>query len=97
VPPQFSAVKIDASGAYETGRREGGKPWNWQPARLFVASNCLLWTVPTLITCTLEMVCGQGVYVRSIARESGQALRHVWGTCANLRRICRARLRAFEG
>jgi len=55
VPPQFFCRK-DRRPAGPINWRAKGETMDWQPAR-FLSSNCCCWTVPTLITVTLEM-CG---------------------------------------
>jgi tRNA pseudouridine55 synthase len=71
VPPQFSAVKVGGERAYDLAR-EG--------ARLDLAARPL-WVErlemagrPDADTVLVEMVCGKGGYVRSVARDLGQVL-----------------------
>ncbi len=71
VPPQFSAVKIDGERAYKLAR--DGEELEIEPRPLWVESLELL-EVPDANHARLEMVCGKGGYVRSIARDLGQAL-----------------------
>lgn len=71
VPPKFSAVKIDGQRAYAMAR--AGEEVEIEPRPLFVESLTLL-DRPDPDTAVLEMVCGKGGYVRSIARDLGQAL-----------------------
>jgi tRNA pseudouridine55 synthase len=71
VPPQYSAVKIDGQRAYDLAREGENLDLAARPltvARLEMverhdADNILM-----------EMVCGKGGYVRSIARDLGDAL-----------------------
>ncbi|MEM6407854.1 MAG: tRNA pseudouridine(55) synthase TruB [Pseudomonadota bacterium] len=83
VPPQFSAVKVDGKRAYAMAR--GGAELELQARPLFVDEL-------TLIDRTdedhvvLHMVCGKGGYVRSIARDLGQAL-GCFGHVTELRRV----------
>ncbi|WP_151720269.1 tRNA pseudouridine(55) synthase TruB [Gemmobacter serpentinus] len=71
VPPQFSAVKVEGERAYDLAR-EGvemelaARPL-WVEALEMVAR-------PDADHVELEMTCGKGGYVRSIARDLGQAL-----------------------
>jgi len=71
VPPRFSAVKIDGERAYKLAR-DGDDP--------VIAARPLLVETLTIIDrpdpdhVELEMVCGKGGYVRSIARDLGAAL-----------------------
>ncbi|MDW4498381.1 tRNA pseudouridine(55) synthase TruB [Sulfitobacter sp. D35] len=71
VPPQFSAVKIDGERAYKRAR--SGEEMALAARPLFVES-LLLIDRPDADHAVLEMVCGKGGYVRSIARDLGAAL-----------------------
>ncbi|MFW2587966.1 tRNA pseudouridine(55) synthase TruB [Sagittula sp. SSi028] len=71
VPPQFSAVKIDGERAYKRAR--DGEEMELAARPLFVES-LLLSDRPDADTAVLEMTCGKGGYVRSIARDLGAAL-----------------------
>lgn len=71
VPPKFSAVKIDGQRAYKRARDGEDIELEARP----------LWVDELLLTdradpdhVTLELVCGKGGYVRSIARDLGAAL-----------------------
>jgi tRNA pseudouridine55 synthase len=71
VPPQFSAVKIDGERAYKRAR--DGETMEIAARPLFVES-LILTDRPDADHVTLEMVCGKGGYVRSIARDLGEVL-----------------------
>jgi tRNA pseudouridine55 synthase len=71
VPPQFSAVKIDGERAYDLARE--GEMMDLAARPLWVESLRLL-SRPDIDHVELEMVCGKGGYVRSIARDLGAAL-----------------------
>ncbi|APX89710.1 tRNA pseudouridine(55) synthase TruB [Brevirhabdus pacifica] len=71
VPPQFSAVKVDGERAYALAR--GGEELELAARPLWVEELSLV-ERPDADHVTLEMVCGKGGYVRSIARDLGQAL-----------------------
>ncbi|WP_406720166.1 MULTISPECIES: tRNA pseudouridine(55) synthase TruB [Thioclava] len=71
VPPQFSAVKVDGERAYALARK--GEEMELAARPLWVESLELVSRVDA-DTIELEMVCGKGGYVRSIARDLGQAL-----------------------
>ena len=84
VPPKFSAVKIDGERAYKLARE--GEDVTLAARPLYVDSLTLL-DRPDADDATLELVCGKGGYVRSIARDLGdmlgcfghvQTLRRVW-------------------
>ena len=83
VPPQFSAVKIDGERAYKRAR--DGEEMDIAARPLWVES-LLLTDRPDVDHVTLEMVCGKGGYVRSIARDLGQALGCL-GHVRELRRV----------
>lgn len=70
-PPQFSAVKVDGERAYDLARE--GETLDLAARPLWVESlEMVERTDPD--SATLEMVCGKGGYVRSIARDLGRAL-----------------------
>ncbi|MEM9970196.1 MAG: tRNA pseudouridine(55) synthase TruB [Pseudomonadota bacterium] len=71
VPPKYSAVKIDGQRAYAMAR--AGEDVDLAPRPLFVESLTLT-DRPDADTAVLQMVCGKGGYVRSIARDLGKAL-----------------------
>ncbi len=71
VPPQFSAVKVDGMRAYDLARE--GEAMELAARPLWVESLRLL-ARPDADHAELEMVCGKGGYVRSIARDLGAAL-----------------------
>ena len=71
VPPQFSAVKVDGMRAYALAR--AGEEMDLAARPLWVESLEIV-ARPGADTVELEMVCGKGGYVRSIARDLGAAL-----------------------
>ncbi|MDD8023537.1 MAG: tRNA pseudouridine(55) synthase TruB [Paracoccaceae bacterium] len=71
VPPQFSAVRVDGERAYTLAR--AGEEMDLAARPLWVESLTVL-ARPDVDTVELEMVCGKGGYVRSIARDLGAAL-----------------------
>ena len=71
VPPQFSAVKIDGERAYKRAR--DGEEMELAARPLWV-EELLLTDRPDADHVTLEMTCGKGGYVRSIARDLGAVL-----------------------
>lgn len=71
VPPQFSAVKVDGERAYDLARE--GEEMDLVARPLWVDSLEII-SRPDADHVELEMVCGKGGYVRSIARDLGQAL-----------------------
>ncbi len=83
VPPQYSAVKVDGERAYKRAR--DGEEMELAARPLFVESLELV-EMPDADHAVLEMVCGKGGYVRSIARDLGQAL-GCYGHVVQLRRV----------
>jgi tRNA pseudouridine55 synthase len=71
VPPKFSAVKIDGERAYKLAR--AGEDVQVEARPLYMESLTLK-ARPDADHATLEMVCGKGGYVRSIARDLGEVL-----------------------
>ena len=93
VPPQFSAVKVDGERAYDIAR--AGEEMDLAPRPLWVERLDLI-ARPDPDHVELEMVCGKGGYVRSIARDLGTALGCL-GHVAWLRRTWSGPFRAEEG
>jgi len=83
VPPQFSAVKVDGVRAYKKAR--DGDAMDLAARPLWV-EELLLTDRPDPDHVVLEMTCGKGGYVRSIARDLGNAL-GCYGHVRELRRI----------
>lgn len=83
VPPQFSAVRVDGERAYDLAR--DGVEMDLAARPLFVERLAVL-DRPDADHVLLEMVCGKGGYVRSIARDLGEAL-GCHGHVADLRRM----------
>lgn len=71
VPPQFSAVKVEGERAYALAR--AGEEMDLAARELWVESLEMI-ARPDADTVELEMVCGKGGYVRSVARDLGAAL-----------------------
>jgi tRNA pseudouridine55 synthase len=71
VPPQFSAVKVEGERAYDLARAGATLDLAARPLR--VESLALL-DRPDADHAVFELVCGKGGYVRSVARDLGQAL-----------------------
>lgn len=93
VPPQFSAVKVDGERAYAKAR--AGEEMDLAARPLWV-EELLLADRPDADHAVLEMTCGKGGYVRSIARDLGDVLgckAHV----RSLRRIWSGPFQASDG
>ncbi|WP_299770764.1 tRNA pseudouridine(55) synthase TruB [uncultured Tateyamaria sp.] len=93
VPPKFSAVKIDGQRAYKLAR--DGEDVEIEARSLWV-EELVLTDRPDPDHVELEMVCGKGGYVRSIARDLGEAL-GCYGHVRELRRIWSGPFEAADG
>ncbi len=93
VPPQFSAVKVDGERAYKRAR--DGEEMELSARPLFVESLIMLERLDADHV-ELEMVCGKGGYVRSIARDLGEAL-GCHGHVLRLRRVWSGPFEAADG
>jgi len=83
VPPQFSAVKVDGARAYDLARK--GEALELAARDLYVDALEMI-DRPDPDHLRLSFVCGSGGYVRSIARDLGQALGCL-GHVVTLRRL----------
>lgn len=80
-PPAFSAVKVDGKRAY--ARARAGEDVVIQPKRVRIHRiDITRYEWPTLV---ISVRCGKGTYIRSIARDLGNAL-GTGGTLTQLRR-----------
>ncbi len=93
VPPKFSAVKIDGQRAYKLAR--DGEEVELSARPLWV-EELILVDRPDEDHVVLEMTCGKGGYVRSIARDLGEAL-GCHGHVKELRRIWSGPFEAEDG
>jgi tRNA pseudouridine55 synthase len=93
VPPQFSAVKIDGERAYKRAR--DGETMEIEPRPLWVEELVMTGRADADHV-ELEMTCGKGGYVRSIARDLGEAL-GCHGHVLRLRRIWSGPFEAEDG
>ncbi len=70
IPPMFSAVKVDGVKLYELARR--GETVQREPRSVSVYSiEILAWRNPVV---EIEVACGAGTYIRSLAHDLGAAL-----------------------
>jgi tRNA pseudouridine55 synthase len=86
VPPQYSACKIGGDRAYELMRK--GKEVELAAKTVHIDSIDVIDFNPTTIQLSIRVVCGKGTYIRSLARDIGQAL----NSGAYLTALCRTRL-----
>jgi tRNA pseudouridine55 synthase len=82
LPPAFSALKLEGARAYQLARR--GVVPDLAP-RLVEIERLLLLACPDPDHAEFALDCGKGTYVRSLARDLGQALGS-FGHVASLRR-----------
>ncbi len=69
-PPAFSAVKIQGRRAYDLARK--GAPPDLQPRRISIAALSATFIPPD--TLDIDVSCSSGTYIRSLARDIGEAL-----------------------
>ena len=93
VPPKFSAVKVDGQRAYKLAR--DGEEVELSSRPLWVEELVML-DRPDTDHVMLEMTCGKGGYVRSIARDLGEKLGCL-GHVQELRRIWSGPFDAEDG
>lgn len=87
-PPMYSAVKVGGVKLYELARQ--GKTIPREPRAVTIHSIKLLsWRNPVL---ELEIECGAGTYIRSLAHDLGAAL----GVCGYLSALTRTASGAFK-
>lgn len=93
VPPKFSAVKIDGQRAYKLAREDEDFEI---AARPLWVEELVMTDRPDTDHVELEMTCGKGGYVRSIARDLGEKL-GCFGHVLKLRRIWSGPFEAEDG
>lgn len=70
VPPVFSAKKVDGTRAYESARK--GIDFELKPNKIVIYKiDILKFEFPVV---TIKLVCSKGTYIRSFARDLGEAL-----------------------
>ncbi len=86
-PPMHSAIKVDGKRLYELAR--AGKEAEVKPRPVTIHEMTVIgWNSPDL---TLDITCSKGTYIRSIARDLGEAV----GTGAHLGGLVRTRTGPF--
>ncbi|MDZ4790433.1 MAG: tRNA pseudouridine(55) synthase TruB [Hyphomicrobiales bacterium] len=88
-PPRYSAIKVQGERAYDLAR--DGEVFELQERPVNVMSLRVVET-PDADTCVFEADCGKGTYVRSIARDMGEAL----GCLGHIAALRRTRVGAFQ-
>ena len=93
VPPAFSAVKVDGERAYDLARQ--GIEVELQPRPVVIHQAQVLGAPdadPDPGHVEIEIVCGKGTYVRSLARDLGERL----GACGHVSTLRRTRVGRFD-
>lgn len=87
-PPLFSACKVDGKRAYDLARK--GSDMELAPKQIRIDSIELLqYELPKI---KIRVVCGKGTYIRSLARDIGEAL----GSGAYLTALARTRIGEYK-
>ncbi|BFM41332.1 tRNA pseudouridine(55) synthase TruB [Synechocystis sp. LKSZ1] len=95
IPPQYSAIQVNGQRLYDLAR--AGKMVEVPSRQVEVfALDVLDWQGGQAPELTLQVACGEGTYIRAIARDLGQAL-GVGGTLAGLERLESGGMRLDQG
>ena len=86
VPPEYSACNIGGDRAYKLARK--GEKVELAPKTLRIDEIELLSFDPQTMQMSIRVVCGEGTYIRALARDIGEAL----GSGAFLTALCRTRV-----
>ncbi len=89
VPPIFSAIKVSGRRAYEMARAKEEFELKPRPVEIY---DIQLKSCPSPDEAVLEVQCGKGTYMRSLARDLGRAL----GTCAYVKALRRLSVGPFS-
>ena len=81
IPPKVSAVKINGKRAYKLFREN--KKFTIQPKKVFIEDLCI--TEHSINKTSFKILCGQGFYVRSLARDLAIDLK-TYGHISSLKR-----------
>lgn len=90
VPPVFSACNVGGKRAYALSRKGREVVLEAKPIRIDEIE--LLWYDDEKKQAQIRVVCGKGTYIRSLARDLGEAL----GSGAYLTQLCRTRVGDFH-
>ena len=86
VPPIYSAVMVDGHRAYKLARQGSEAELKAKPIHIDEIE--LTDFTPATMQMSIRVSCGKGTYIRSLARDIGEAL----GSGAFLTALCRTRL-----
>ncbi len=89
IPPRYSAVKVGGRRAYDLARAQASFDLR---ARTVEIDDIALTDQPSTEEATFEVACGKGTYMRSLARDLGEAL----GTCAHITALRRLAVGPFR-
>ncbi len=90
VPPAFSACKVDGHRAYKLARK--GEQPTLQAKSVNIRELEVLSFRPEAGELSLRIACSKGTYIRSLARDLGEAL----GSGAHLKALRRTRVGAYR-
>ena len=85
-PPLFSACKVGGDRAYELARK--GSDHQLEPKQVRIDEIELMSFDSETMQMQIRVSCGKGTYIRSLARDIGEAL----GSGAHLTQLCRTRV-----
>jgi tRNA pseudouridine55 synthase len=88
VPPMHSAIRINGKRAYALARK--GRDPELKPREVFIREFEITQIDKPVVG--FRVVCSKGTYIRSLARDFGEAL----GTVAYLSELCRTRIGEFK-
>ncbi|MBL7874751.1 MAG: tRNA pseudouridine(55) synthase TruB [Cyclobacteriaceae bacterium] len=88
IPPLHSAIKVDGKRAYKLARK--GKELELKPREVKITAFDIVEIKKPAVS--FRIVCSKGTYIRSIARDFGNAL----GVGAYLTELCRTRIGEFN-
>ncbi len=88
IPPLHSAIKVDGKRAYELARE--GKDVELKAREIIISEFEIVSVEKSQIS--FRVVCSKGTYIRSLARDFGNAL----GVGAYLDELCRTRIGSFK-
>ena len=86
VPPVYSTCMVAGDRAYELARK--GRDVELAPKDIHIDDIQLVSFDPETMQLSIRVVCGKGTYIRSLARDIGEAL----GSGAHLTALCRTRV-----
>ena len=85
-PPVYSAVCVNGKRAYQLSRK--GKDFEIKAKTVHIEEIELLHFDEEMMQMSIRVVCGKGTYIRSLARDIGEAL----DSAAYLTSLCRTRV-----